>query len=573
MKKCSLLWILIFTFFFLGRAQNNLPYPIIFVHGLTGSDQTFERTFLYMSTHFGLGQVNVFDVVLNADNNNYTAKMSKDVKWTDFYYDTWYGRRHIHLGPRNFADNMKDYHDGWTSGTNLFAINFKEERIKGAAGTFNDLFDYSDQAAIFKQGYALKQMIKAVLEYTHAKKVILIGHSMGGLAIREYLQRTDQYGRHVNWIDPNSADGHKVAMVVTVGTPHLGSNAGPDPTKSAVPYPLTEAMRDLRYSYDTYTNCGGYPQGIYLFGGYEYCIASTWWNHTFYNVDVNCDGDENDYIVGIDYKTYDNPRMPLPRNIHYTWVTSLWADLGGNLVGDGAVNINRQWLHYQGKPAPVGITDTLLMHAFHTSEPGNYFYMLRALDEPDQPRFAYEVDFNKQYIGFITFQPNYIAYDIDYYKLPVKGLSAITLDFSSNGSGVNEVDVLDQNLHNLTWFVPSGENSVTVNVAGNDYVYLVVEGTATNQTWKHPYQFYLKKGPGALHNMQFTPSTVKVYVEHNVLKVETPYQCRVDVFDVAGRLIAGQTGTDMSFSLEPHSIYIVQVVSAAGKLVKKVLIP
>ncbi|MEZ4821564.1 MAG: hypothetical protein R2942_03775 [Ignavibacteria bacterium] len=42
-----------------------------------------------------------------------------------------------------------------------------------------------------KRGYALRIMIDSVLRSNGCFKVILLGHSMGGLAIREYLQRKE----------------------------------------------------------------------------------------------------------------------------------------------------------------------------------------------------------------------------------------------------------------------------------------------------------------------------------------------------------------------------------------------
>ena len=37
-------------------------------------------------------------------------------------------------------------------------------------------------------------MIQEVLDFTGADKVVLVGHSIDGLCIREYLQRTDENG-------------------------------------------------------------------------------------------------------------------------------------------------------------------------------------------------------------------------------------------------------------------------------------------------------------------------------------------------------------------------------------------
>ena len=54
----------------------------------------------------------------------------------------------------------------------------------------------------------LARAVDEILAATGAKRLVLIGHSMGGLVSRAYM---DQFG------------GDKVAHVVTLGTPHLGT--------------------------------------------------------------------------------------------------------------------------------------------------------------------------------------------------------------------------------------------------------------------------------------------------------------------------------------------------------------
>ena len=442
MKNAAFFVIILVSFVspFFGQI-NNLPYPIIFVHGLNSSDEAFEEFMFFLRNNYNLGEINVFDVVLNADDNIYSAVLDEDVKWYDFYYNGDY----INVGRRNFAEDLDDMQDGWVS-SNIFAINFKEERIRGAAGFFNDYFDYSNQAAIFKQGYALRPMIYEVLNFTGAKKVILVGHSMGGLAIREYLQRTDDNNVHINWINPYEEDGHKVAKVITIGTPHLGSNAGFDPTKANIISEKSEAIRDLKWSYDSYTNCDTEPIGIYLFGGNEYCIASTEDNETFYNVDINCNGYSFDNIIGINFNTYDNPYMPLPMNIPYVWITSIWGEWNG-IVGDGVVNIDRQWLRIGQTPAPVGITDTLLTFVFHTSETEDFPTIIRALDVPDNFDFSYELELDKEYIEFITMQPFMYNFDNDifYVRTSPGFLYTVRIDEEYLGSGVRKIEIYNSN--------------------------------------------------------------------------------------------------------------------------------
>ncbi len=479
-----------------GYSQDNLPYPIIFIHGLADSDGVFAGSLEYLRDHDNLGEINVFDIVLNADNDSESSIMSEDVKWEDYTYDG----DEINIGRRNYSDDIDDYVHEWTE-SNLFAINFQEESIDGASGFFNDYFDQSNQAALFKQGYALNKMIQEVLEYTGAEKVILAGHSMGGVCIREYLQRTDENNIHVNWIDPTTEDGHKVARVITFGTPHLGSNTSLDPTKSTIPdeFGNSEANRDLLYEYNSYNFCDGFPQGIYMFGGNENCIASeggVFGNSTFDNVDINCNGSQTDDIVGInespDSFSY-NPEMPLPTNIKYTYLTSIWIGWNIGLIGDGAVAIERQWLHDENNnPVPLGITDTLLTNVFHTSEGNDYLTVIRGLDEPKQFDLAYELDLDQQIIGYVTFQQNRVNLDEDVFKLDCGDNPYVGFVYEGELSGVHTVEFYNMNQELISSeLIDAAIDTIFVHVPENDSVVFVkLIGTATSTSWENPYHIY-----------------------------------------------------------------------------------
>ena len=82
--------------------------------------------------------------------------------------------------------------------------------------------------------------------------VVLVGHSMGGLAAREYMLNEE----HWNSIE------HHVAKLVTVGTPHWGSNLEATlggfwdnllASNGPFPPPQSEAVRDLKNRYDDLT--------------------------------------------------------------------------------------------------------------------------------------------------------------------------------------------------------------------------------------------------------------------------------------------------------------------------------
>lgn len=486
------------------------PYPIIFVHGFLGSDETFHEFNNYLdggNAEIQWGELWVFDVLLNKDNDRDLSVIGNDVAWEDF----WHDGHNVFLGPRNYNDDWEICTDGWTGAIkHQFATNFKEERIRGARVGWDD-FHESNQSAIYKQGKALKEMIRVVLDSTNAEKVIFVGHSMGGLAIREYLQRKEG-SDHIWWQD-QSVDGHKVAKVVTVNTPHFGSIAWNDPTfregeRSVAPEGSSEAMRDLRYRYDSYPRCSGEPTwGIYLFGGNEDCINTTLTNPiTFHNVDVNCNGDETDDIVGVNYKGPDptddptfisyqeNSAIGLPDNIDYTWIVAYAPgnDENGEHA-DGVVETERQYLTSHG--------DTIMTNCCHSNLPWYLEWipyndcqcyavedaasLIRGLDEPDIPSLAYEFPIADQIQGFITTQPGPVATDLDYFTFDIESYSHEVFNLTGSESGVANLHLLDSNLVQLDY-----DGAPPFEVSGDlipGKYYLVVQGEATETTWQHPY--------------------------------------------------------------------------------------
>jgi pimeloyl-ACP methyl ester carboxylesterase len=565
-------------------SQNKLPYPIIFVHGLADYENAFAGSMEYLRDHDNLGEINVFDIVLNADDDTESSIMSEDVKWEDFTYDG----EEINIGRRNYSDDIDEYVHEWTD-SNLFAINFQEESIDGANGFFNDYFDQSNEAAIFKQGFALNKMIQEVLDYTGAEKVILVGHSMGGMCIREYLQRTDENDIHVNWIDPTTEDGHKVARVVTFGTPHLGSNTSLDPTKSQIPdeFGNSEANRDLLYEYNSYTFCDDYPQGIYMFGGNEHCIASEdgfFGNSTFDNVDINCNGSQTDDIVGINESPESfsyNPEMPLPTNIKYTYITSIWIGWNIGLIGDGAVAIERQWLHDQNdNPVPLGITDTLLTDVFHTNEGNDYLTVIRGLDEPNSFSLAYELNLNREIFGYVTYQQNRISYDEDVFKLKCGENNTIAFVFNGELSAINTIEFYDLNeTLIMSKNIVNAIDTTFVSLPGSDNeIYVKLIGTATPTSWENPYKIIY-------YPIEITESAINNSISASIYPNPTSGICTINrsdnepcsirIYDAnSAEVFYSETGQSNKFDFNflPNGIYTVKLDSKSNSISKKLVI-
>ena len=171
-------------------ASQKITYPILFVHGLTSNSMTWDVFTDEAERNYGWSFGGRLDYCLNPDgdvNNSDTEILPfteiSELEEGDFYYV-------------NF--------DVSTTGEPF------------VSGPFSSSDVQSNQSAIVKQGWAMSDAIGKVLEISGAEKVILVGHSMGGLASRQYLQNPEIW---------NMEGESQVAKLFTVATPNGGSNA------------------------------------------------------------------------------------------------------------------------------------------------------------------------------------------------------------------------------------------------------------------------------------------------------------------------------------------------------------
>jgi|GEM_PF-1202152 len=389
--------------------QQNLPYPVILVHGLNDLDTTWYPFLRDNLNNYGYCFGGNMDFCLNQDGNIHTSNITNP----------------------NLPYDFKD----WTDTTQLtkgdyYTVNFDID--SNGIKYNNPATSQSNQAAIFKQGIAMQKAVEHVLEVTGRDKVILLGHSMGGLASREYLQNKK------NW----QADGkHHIAKLETIGTPHGGSNAtsfGIQITPNLDQ--RSEAVRDLRTSYGlvSLTN-----NGVYLFGGIESYsnIEYTSLIDSFHNVDVNCNGIDGDgsYIVGLNNKS-------IPLDLPYSCI------IGESLLvpGDGVVSTESANLNnylpqvaadtfYSNEitPIPLGV--------YHSEEPKQTTVLLKGLDEPDNIQFAYSTQIGNYNYGHFTQKSasSLSQVDSDYYKVTVPSegvLKTSIFNLTSNQVGFNLID-------------------------------------------------------------------------------------------------------------------------------------
>jgi pimeloyl-ACP methyl ester carboxylesterase len=535
-------------------------YPVIFLHGWIGNQFSFEG--VYSDAQFAAlwggidpnANDHIFHVVANATEDTRlngpdgVLGTSDDDVLTAFVSDL----------AGNSVNNLQP--------GCVYAINFENWWNENAASPMLDrnggdspsLFDSdSNESAILKQGYALKRMIEAVLAANPTKqKVVLVGHSMGGLTGREYLQRRTPdalTGTPRWWVDPVATDGHKVAKLVTMGTPHRGSNllGNISTPQDETPDLASEAVRDLRYSYA----CGFLflddCSAPYLFGGDEDDIPFL--PYPFWNDDVNCDGDESDLLEGLNVDgrdsgqgdewdgTYDNPAFPLPTTLTYTYYT---ADTFLPGEGDDVVDLNRQYVYQVlgGQKVPVPndgtnwrLSDTLKTSRTHLAQNEDVDGVIRGIDEGNYPAHAWALNVATDYAALPQWRSTNVPdgqprNDRDWFTFTLSTASRVTLTLTPTPGLSGRLDLYQRTPQ------PYSDANSAVN-----RTFTGTSGTVTLSSTR-----------------RLNPGTYYVRVRHDNVTMtswHTPYRLRVDLTAAPASepLVAGKAvETPATFILEQN---------------------
>ena len=475
--------------------ESKLPYPIIFIHGLNSSSETWNDATDYYDTQYSFTYGGRFDFCLNADNNNATTNKN-------FF-------------PTAGADIAA--FESFVQNGDYYYVNFNVNP-NGSVGTTV----LSNQSAVAKQGAAVKVAVQRVMAVTGKDKVILVGHSMGGLASREYIQNS------YNWQADNQ---HHVAKFLTLGTPHGGSNASDIPGSFLTGTETrSEALRDLKITY----YYSGEPSR-FLFGGIEINNSSNMNEHLFgpdyWNIDVNCNGTIGDNIVGLNQKPIDNIidfSCVLGRingSSSDGVVTETSGTLGNYFTGTG-LTYPIKYFYYTS----IGIEN-------HTALPSQYYEIMQGLDEPNFKELAYGIQTNKNYIGYTTVQ-NPVAADNDYYKFTVSDNVNAVVSVSSivtsliNGTILNSAGTAVGASQNN-----SGNTlSFTRTLTPGDYFLRLTSTSPTSTNYQTPYQFNitttLSTGDNSFASFTYYPNPVK-----DILHLDNISLTKASIYSLLGQLI------------------------------------
>lgn len=511
-----------------------LPYPLIFIHGLVGDRASWQEMWNFLAPAFTYGGELAY--CLNSDGDltysNISSTATSDIS--------------------QFVTSSQQVKPG-----DYYLLNFDvspDGTSHGSGGT-NEV--QSNQAAIVKQGVALSHAIKAVLSLTGRKKVVLVGHSMGGLCARMYLQTPGL------WTKPNVE--HQVAKLVTSGTPHGGSNL----TAAGIGgwfanfAERSDAVRDLRTSYAVSGNAG-----VFLFGGQESLSVmnnNVLWD--YHNADVNCNGVAGNSFTGLNQRT-------IPTDLDYTCIV-------GNYLGfddDGVVDGPKADLknYYPGTHM-----EKVISTASHTALPGDIQANTIGLDEPDDYHLAYGIERNREYRGFLTVQDKAVTYadDFDDYRftMPQPGfVKALAWSLPPSACLMNIVRASDETI--LAQTLSGGASQMSTSLTwlpAGDY-FFEMAATPPNPTyWNKVYSFRLEHNasspvaeaiPGTHVEIGPNPTTGPLSV---TLNSEQPAEGVLSVLDFAGRtlhtLAVSSAGTyPLDLGSHAAGLYIVTLRTADG---------
>lgn len=502
-----------------------LPYPVIFIHGYYSDATTWDITANFLDTTYSFTYGGCFNYCLNSDNNNYNSNLN-------FY-------------PTNGAD-LTIFQSTWKAG-DYYYVNFDvgSNGTRPASGTLNDV--KSNQASIYKQGLAIRDAIQRVLQMTGRDKVVLVCHSMGGLAARQYLQNPSYW---------QSNGQSRVAKLVTLGTPHQGTNIS-NPVDCS-----SDAYRDLRNTYSL-TNYNS----VFLFGGYEsYNVMKlSSCPNFFYNVDVNCNGIVGEYISGLNNK---NPIL----DIDYAIINGDCSGCANELPGDGIVKNSSSNLNnvYPNLTNNLFTYSSSGLFEIHTDLPKQYDFIMKGIDEPNYFNLAYKIDFDTMYSAFVTVQSqlSQFQYDYDDFKFTVVNNSLVTLNTTNNYLFNLSAYIVDANYNIITPIFPlNGVNYNNFSLPPGDYYLEFVSTTPAVNAYLHPYNFKLTKSPisnSILENrsnndIKIFPNPVKS--EINIIGKNNFINSTIEIYSVLGQLIQSVPYSEkIDVSNLIKGVYVIKII-------------
>jgi len=607
-----------------GNLESRSPYPIIFVHGITANhrswysarDDHFDESILsVLSSNFSLSYGQTIHVTCDHNVNHSSLVDSKE------------DDVHVFLdeAPRPgdyYLVNFDVDSDGPSGGrcavggdnttrllvdvlpvTNFFVtltgsykvgdiLRIHDEFViveevgvtgiwvsRGQFGTdagfhlrLSRLFNtsnQSNQAGVVKQAYGLSQVIEHVTSANAVDKVILVGHSMGGIVTRYCADRFAM---------------DSVAKVLTINSPNLGSTVAEmgwigDAAGLILDFDSkSEAVRDLTYHYPG-EDCApasapgvkaSTDNGVFFWGGSESMGELV--SQGYINTDINANGTVGDTIEGLNsgstgagiayefsqltgWTDFLNGSCGTWDLVIQDWRQSYKRDLPGERVRDLS-SVVHSWYLYDWVDG-VTSEDCIL---------GRTEEIVWGLDEPNSREFAFELLPNKEYVANIAMDPD-ASTDVDWFFLQSNGRIDITLTGLPTGEHLLRWLNVDGADEELSFEVGSGGTwGYTFEDDEHETHRLTfgLELDGTSSSWWIPYT--LEMSPS-------TPSVLSSFTaEQTPDGVEISWELGQPLPQDSQRLVGSNAGSEWELEVQRIGLFrfsatdVVDVTSVEGQI-------
>lgn len=396
MRTKSTLVAFLFSFTVAGagtpaRGVNYPAIPILLVHGLNSSAQVWQDSLLlpFFESFYGWTVGAPGECVYN-----------------------------FRLGRTATTASLTTYSEltSCPSTARVFRLNFEAASYPG--------FQDSNCASVFLQSKAIQIAIADIKSRLGVSKVLVMGHSMGGLAAANYILGDG---------DNNGVPDfyrHDVAKIVTLGTPFGGSYQATLSGFLSCTFG-SNAERDLRRAGDNGPN-------PFLYGGNEDTLVNDYWKDVNANCPAGSGACMQEAVPGLRGQVF-------PPDVDTFWLVGNATGLG-----DCVVDADRQ-VH------PV-TREFKVIDAYHSavtpcgnrpcSEPQAFRPIVEAMDEADVKSLAWPVTSGLDLTGFITHpgdtETQAIGTDHDWFAFPAM-LGTGSLTFTAGDVAIDQLEVRDQN--------------------------------------------------------------------------------------------------------------------------------
>lgn len=292
-------------------------------------------------------------------------------------------------------------------GGDVRAQHLNESQLKPAdLYTFN--FSHKYDLSYREQAKQLATGVRLIKKINHAKKVILIGHSMGGLAARAYIQLEN--------------GSKNVSTLITIGTPHYGSPLAL--LRGSTQQGAIKLFKKLRNSLTSAEKRDEYPHGwlqrtknklIKLSQKGEHETIEFFNSEAFLSLAPNSEALE------------ELNRAPLPSELRYVFIAGgLTRNFHTRMQARAYLAYRRQWLKLTGKAA-LNLSNNYLREPYLQFEKYLFHYL-----KTDRKKIADElIDFD----GAVPFISQYIHH---FRKKPLQN-TVIPVNISHNRQTKNAI--------------------------------------------------------------------------------------------------------------------------------------